>query len=78
MVERLDVDEEPTGLRHSSNASLGLEGIQIELQDFKDTAYPQPKDSVVDGELEGNFVMYGKVGSKEISRNLNVRPQQSS
>lgn len=40
MVERLDVDEEPLGQRRSSNASLGLEGIQIELQDFKDTAYP--------------------------------------
>jgi len=40
MVERLDIDDELVYKRHDSNASLGLDGIQIELQDFKDTAFP--------------------------------------
>jgi hypothetical protein len=46
MVERLDIDDEPIEKRHDSNASLGLDGIKIELQDFSDAAYPYPKDSV--------------------------------
>ena len=68
MVERLDIDDEPIEKRHDSNASLGLDGIKIELQDFSEAAYPYPKDSVSEGEREGNFMMYGKVGSKEVSR----------
>jgi hypothetical protein len=31
MVERLDIDDEPVYKRNDSNASLGLDGIQIEL-----------------------------------------------
>jgi hypothetical protein len=46
MVERQDIDDEPIDKRHDSNASLGIDGIKIELQDFSEAAYTHPKDSV--------------------------------
>lgn len=76
MVERLDRDDpfspEPPGAENAeSRASLGLDGIQIELQDFKDTKHP---GSVAEGEAD-NVVMFGKIGNKDVARKLNVTAQ---
>ena len=76
MVERLDVvdlNEDPE-YQVNSRASLGLDGIQIELQDFNDVAYPKPKDTVAESEKE-TAIIFGKIGNTEVARKLNA-PQQ--
>ena len=51
MVERLDEDVPADDVGVYTNASLGLEGIEVELQDFKDTKFPDP-GTVAEGEYE--------------------------
>jgi hypothetical protein len=72
MVERLDGEDEQPQHNFESRESIGLDGIQIELQDFKNTEFPKPKDTVAAGESEDNFVIYGKIGTREVARKLNV------
>ena len=69
MVERLDQEDHiilADDVGTNTRDSLGLEGLEIELQDFKDAKFPQPNGLVKDGEMEGDYIIFGKIGSKEV------------
>lgn len=62
------------GLGTNTDSSNGLDGIEVELQDFKDAKYPA-LSSVAQGEQD-NVVMFGKIGQKPIERKLNVQGEK--
>ena len=86
MVERLDGESMGDDVGTESQNTLGLDGIDIELQDYKEAAFPKAEDlhskpkgkkgssTVADGEKENDeVIMFGKVGSSQISRKLGVQ-----
>ena len=89
MVERLDGESMRDDVGTESQNTLGLDGIDIELQDYKDAAFPKAEDlqskpkgkkggkgssTVAAGEQENDeVIMFGKVGQSQISRKLGVQ-----